>query len=145
GDDVQALKAGIMEIADIFVVNKADREDADRLVAAIESNLMLQTAAPGEEGDWRPPILKTIATNGSGVAELVDTIWRFRSQTESRQAARRQRRSEFRLRELIAQRFMDHLERAVLKPGELEAMVERVAARAIDPYTAADELMSRII
>ena len=145
GDDVQALKAGIMEIADIFVVNKADRDDADHLVAAIESNLMLQTFGPGEEAGWRPPILKTIATNGTGVPELVNTIWRFRSQTEPNQAARRRRRSEFRLREVVAQRFMDHLERAVLKPGELDAMVERVAARAIDPYAAADELMSRII
>src|SRR5205814_9089072 len=68
GDDVQALKAGIMEIADIFVVNKADREGADRLVAAIQSNLMLQTFEPGE---WQAPILKTIATNGTGVPELV--------------------------------------------------------------------------
>ena len=142
GDDVQALKAGIMEIADIFVVNKADRDDADRLVAAIESNLMLQTFGPGEEAGWRPPILKTIATNGTGVPELVETIWRFRSQTEPNQAARRRRRSEYRLREVVAERFMDHLERAVLKPGELDAMVERVAARAIDPYTAADELLA---
>jgi len=143
GDDVQALKAGIMEIADIFVVNKADRDDADRLVAAIESNLMLQTFGPGEEADWRPPILKTVATNGTGVPELVETIWRFRRQAEPKQAARRRQRSEFRLREVVAQRFMNHLERAVLKPGELDAMVERVATRAIDPYTAADELISR--
>lgn len=143
GDDVQALKAGIMEIADIFVVNKADREGADRLVAAIESNLTLQTFAPGENVDWRPPVLKTIATNGAGVAELVDAIWRFRSRTERTQAAKRQRRSEFRLRETVAQRFMDRLERGILKPGELAAMVERVAAREIDPYTAADELLAR--
>src|SRR5205085_11507469 len=59
GDDVQAIKAGIMEIADIFVVNKADREGADRVVSAIESNLSLQTFAPGQ---WRPPIVKTVAT-----------------------------------------------------------------------------------
>src|SRR5687767_8780312 len=57
GDDVQALKAGIMEIADVFVVNKADREGADRLVAAIEANLSLQTFEPGESVEWRPPIL----------------------------------------------------------------------------------------
>jgi GTPase len=139
GDDVQALKAGIMEIADIFVVNKADREGADRLMSAIESNLTLQTYGPGQ---WRPPILKTIATNGAGVAELVDAIWTFRSHSEATQSARRHERSAFRLRELIANRFMDHLERGVLRPGELEAMVERVAAREIDPYTAADELLA---
>ena len=69
GDEVQALKAGIMEIADIFVVNKADREGADRLVAAVEANLALHTYGAGE---WRPPIVKTVATTGAGVAELVD-------------------------------------------------------------------------
>ena len=143
GDDVQALKAGIMEIADIFVVNKADREGADRLVAAIESNLTLQTFGPGEKVERRPPILKTIATNGTGVPELVDAIWRFRSQAEPTRAARRQQQSGFRLRELVAQQFMDHLERDVLKPGELEAIVDRVAARELDPYTAADQLLAR--
>ncbi len=76
GDEVQALKAGIMEIADIFVVNKADREGADRAVAAIETVLSLQTFAPGE---WRPPILKTEATSGKGVAELLEAIDRFRA------------------------------------------------------------------
>ena len=142
GDDVQALKAGIMEIADIFVVNKVDREGADRLVSAIASNLALQPPGPGEEGRWQPPILKTIATSGTGVPELVDTIWRFRSHSEATQSARRQERSEFRLRELLSQLFMEHLERGMLKPGELAAMVERVAAREIDPYTAADELLA---
>src|SRR5205807_6880728 len=75
GDEVQALKAGIMEIADIFVVNKADREGADRLTAAVEANLALHTYGAGE---WRPPIVKTVATSGRGVPELIDAIWRFR-------------------------------------------------------------------
>jgi LAO/AO transport system kinase len=139
GDDVQALKAGIMEIADIFVVNKADREGADRLVASIASNLSLQTFAPGE---WEPPILKTVATTGDGVAELVEAVGRFRRQSESTQSARRAKGSEFRLREIISQQFMDRLERGMLKPGELAAMVDRVAAREVDPYTAADELLA---
>ena len=77
GDDVQALKAGIMEIADIFVVNKADREGADRVVTEVEANLALRAYGPGE---WRPPILKTIATTGAGVAELVAAIWTFREE-----------------------------------------------------------------
>ena len=71
GDEVQALKAGIMEIADIFVVNKADREGADRTVTSIEAMLSLHTFA---DGDWRPPILKTEATSGRGVPELLETI-----------------------------------------------------------------------
>ena len=143
GDDVQALKAGIMEIADVFVVNKADTEGADRLVATIESSLSLQTVGPGPKPTpGGRPILKTIATSGMGVAEVVDTLWRFRAQSGPTEVARRLRRSEFRLRELVAQRFMDRLEREILKPGELAAMVDRIAAREIDPYTAADELVA---
>jgi LAO/AO transport system kinase len=140
GDEVQALKAGIMEIADIFVVNKADREGADRLVGAVESNLTLQTFADGE---WRPPVLKTVATSGVGVAALVDTIWRFRAHAAGTQADRRRTRSEFRLRELVAHRFMDHLEHDVLGDGDLKSIVDRIAAREVDPYTAANELLRR--
>ncbi|MGE5244609.1 MAG: methylmalonyl Co-A mutase-associated GTPase MeaB [Betaproteobacteria bacterium] len=142
GDEVQALKAGIMEIADIFVVNKADREGADRLVSAVEANLALQ--AYGED-EWRPPILKTVATSGRGVRELVDAIWKFRAHSAGTQTARRRSRSEYRLRELVAHRFMDHLERHVLEPGELGRIVDRVAAREMDPYTAANDLLKRAL
>jgi LAO/AO transport system kinase len=140
GDEVQALKAGIMEIADIFVINKADREGADRLAAAVEANLALGTVAADV---WRPPVLKTTATKGTGVAELVDTIWRFRGRSAGAQASRRRSRSEYRLRELVSQRFMDHLERDILAPGELASMVERIATRELDPYTAAADLLRR--
>jgi LAO/AO transport system kinase len=142
GDEVQALKAGIMEIADIFVVNKADREGADRLVSAVEANLALQNYG---EGQWRPPILKTVATSGRGVPELVDAIWRFREHAARTQAARRRTRSEYRLRELVSHRFMDYLERDVLSAGELAAIVDRIAARELDPYTAANDLLRRAV
>ena len=155
GDEVQALKAGIMEIADIFVVNKADREGADELVSAVEANLALQTYG-GDQ--WRPPVLKTVATSGRGVAELLDAIWQFRAHAEQdrgarvpevktprTQAARRRTRTEYRLRELVSQRLMDHLDRDVLAPGELGAIVDRIAARDVDPYTAADELLHRAL
>jgi len=140
GDEVQALKAGIMEIADIFVVNKADREGAERLVSAVEANLSLQAFA---DGSWRPPVMKTVATNGAGIPELVDAIDRFRAHSQSTQASRRHARHEHRLRELVSHRFMDHLERDVLAAGELNALVDRIAARDIDPYRAADELLAR--
>jgi LAO/AO transport system kinase len=142
GDEVQALKAGIMEIADIFVVNKADREGADRLAAAVEGNLALHSY---REGEWRPPILKTVATEGEGVGELVDTIWRFRRQSAGTDTGRRRTRIEHRLRELIAERFMDHLERRVLREGELASVVDRVAIRQLDPYTAASDLLARAV
>jgi LAO/AO transport system kinase len=142
GDDVQALKAGIMEIADIFVVNKADREGADRLVTAVEANLALHVY-PADE--WRPPILKTVATSGRGVPELAETVAQFRRRTAGDQAARRRARGEYRLRELVAQRFMSHLEQHVLRPGEFAKMVERIAGRELDPYTAAADLLARAI
>jgi GTPase len=140
GDEVQALKAGIMEIADIFVVNKADREGADRLVSAVEANLALQAAEPGA---WRPPVIKTVATTGAGVPELITAIDAFRARSAATDADRRRSRSEYRLRELVSQRFMDFLEHRVLSPGELSALVDRIAARDIDPYSAARELLAR--
>jgi LAO/AO transport system kinase len=140
GDEVQALKAGIMEIADIFVINKADREGADHLVSAVEANLSLQTFASGE---WRPPVMKTVATSGAGVPELVAMIDTFRTHSQAAQDARRRTRSEYRLRELIAQRFMDHLERHILAKGELGSIVDRIALRQVDPYTAAADLLKR--
>ncbi len=142
GDEVQALKAGIMEIADVFVVNKADREGADRLASAVEANLALHHYANGE---WRPTIVKTVATSGQGVAELVDAIAQFRAHGAQQQAARRKTRSEYRLRELVSHRFMEHLERQVLAPGELATIVDRIAERAVDPYTAAHDLLRRAV
>jgi LAO/AO transport system kinase len=142
GDEVQALKAGIMEIADIFVVNKADREGADRMVTSIESNLALQTFAAGE---WRPPILKTEATTGAGVRELVETIERFRTHTAATQGSRRRARAEYRVRELLAHRFVAHVETRVLLPGELDRTLDRIAAREVDPYSAVDEIFGRVV
>jgi LAO/AO transport system kinase len=142
GDEVQALKAGIMEIADIFVVNKADRDGADRTVASIEANLSLQTFAPGE---WRPPILKTEATTGKGVPELLVTIEHFRTHTGASQGSRRRARAEFRLRELLAQRFVQHVEQQVLGAAELGGILDRIAARELDPYAAVDEIVRRTL
>ena len=142
GDEVQALKAGIMEIADIFVVNKADREGADRTVASIETNLSLQTFASGE---WRPPILKTEATAGKGIRQLLEAIDRFRAHTAGTEAARRRARAEFRLRDLLAQQFLRHVEQRVLGAGEFDRVIDRMAARELDPYTAVDEIMKRAI
>ena len=142
GDEVQALKAGIMEIADIFVVNKADREGAERMVTAIESNLSLQTFKPGE---WRPPIVKTEATTGRGVTELWETIQRFRAHSEGVRVRRLKARNEFRLRELLTHRFLNHVEQRVLAAGEFDALVSRIAGRELDPYTAAAEVLGRTL
>ena len=90
-----------------------------------------------------PPKLATALMCGAGVSELVEAIAAFRAHSGAAQAERRKTRSEYRLRELVSHRFMDHLERYVLAKGELGAMVDRVAARDIDPYTAANELLTR--
>jgi len=142
GDEVQALKAGIMEIADIFVVNKSDREGADRTVASIEANLSLQTFAPEE---WRPPIVKTEATTGRGVPELLGGIERFRAHTAATQGTRRRARAEYRVRELLAARFVQHVEQRVLAAGEFDRVIDQIAAREVDPYSAVDTIMKRAL
>ena len=140
GDEVQALKAGIMEIADIFVVNKADREGADRTAAGVEAMLSLESSAPGE---WRPLILKTEGTTGAGVPALVEAIDRFRRHAPERLGQRRRARSEFRLRELLAARFMARVD-TELGPAAFTAMVERITARTLDPYSAARDIIERL-
>lgn len=141
GDGIQALKAGIMEIADVFVVNQADREDADRLVEAIAANQALRTAGPE---DWRPPIMKTVATTGEGIPELRAAIARFQTYSVARSGGRARKRQEYRLRELLSHRFLEHLE-GVLPESELERVIDRIAAREIDPYTASAELMNHAL
>lgn len=142
GDDVQAMKAGLMEIADIFVVNKADRDGADALVTSVESNLALHAYAASE---WRPPVVKTIATTDDGVTELLAEIERFRAFNETRQGERHHRRTALRLRELVSERFMEHLERHVLAADEWSSWVHRVSERAVDPYAAAEQLLRRAL
>ncbi|HEY3886176.1 MAG TPA: methylmalonyl Co-A mutase-associated GTPase MeaB [Vicinamibacterales bacterium] len=142
GDEVQALKAGIMEIGDVFVVNKADREGADRAVAAIEGILSLESYG---ETRWRPPILKTEATSGKGVRELADAVERFRAFTASSLGDRRRARAEWRVRELLSHRFARHVHDRVLGPGEFEQMLDRIASRETDPYTVVDEIFGRAV
>jgi LAO/AO transport system kinase len=142
GDEVQALKAGIMEIADVFVVNKADREGADRTVASIEAMLSLESF---DAGRWRPPIVKTEATTGKGVAELVDAVERFRAHTAATLGERRRARAEFRVKELLAHRFVQHVMDRVLAAGEFTALLDRIAARETDPYSVVDGIVARAI
>jgi len=141
GDDVQALKAGIMEIADIFVVNKADREGADQVVQSVTATLSLQTFADGE---WRPPVLKTEAANGVGIDRLWAEIERFRQHESQREPQRRKASHESRLRGLLAQRLLEHVEKR-LPTGEFDRLVDAIAARRTDPYSAAARLMSQVL
>ncbi len=140
GDEVQALKAGIMEIADIFVVNKADREGADRTVSSVEAMLSLHTYGPA---DWRPPVLRTEATSGAGVAALVAEMARFRREAPAIVGSRRRSRSQWRLRELLGSAFMRRV-RASVPDAELEALAAEVTDRRLDPYAAAAQVLARV-
>jgi LAO/AO transport system kinase len=140
GDEVQALKAGIMEIADIFVVNKADRDGAERLVQSVSATLALQTVQPV---DWRPPILKTEATTGMGVPELIDAIAKFRAHSEATRVTRQRARQEYRLRDLLSHRFMQGVEQT-LPEGELQRIVDGIAERKVDPYSATTAILETV-
>jgi LAO/AO transport system kinase len=137
GDEVQALKAGIMEIADIFVVNKSDREGADRTAAEIESVLSLQTYA---EDDWKPPIVRTEATAGAGIDRLVDAVDRFRRHSDRLLTLRRRDRLAAQLRAILADRLMKRVESRIAGL-EMERVIDRIATRETDPYTAAEEIL----
>src|SRR4029450_11530884 len=141
GDEVQTIKAGIMEIGDIFVVNKSDRDGAEHVVQSIMASLALQ---PFAEGEWRPPVLKTEAATGAGVDRLWEEIARFRQHAPHQQAPRRKASHESRLRGLVAQRLLEHVEKR-LPEGEFARSVEAVAARQTDPYSAAASLVSRAL
>ena len=136
GDEVQALKAGVMEIADVFVVNKADRDGADRAVAEVESLLSLHAYA---EGEWRPAIVRTEATTGQGLDDVMRTIDQFRTHSEKIESRRRER-AEAQLRAILGARLLRQIE-ARVPALEMGKLVDRIVARSIDPYSAVDEML----
>jgi len=142
GDDIQAIKAGILEIADVFIVNKAEREGADRAVA--ELSMMLDVSA---EKPWRPPIVKTSAPSGGGVAEALDALERHGDylKASGEGAARRALRARSRLLALLSDRFRRAVEDRALAPDGLEDAVQSVLERAEDPYSAAERLYGSVV
>lgn len=141
GDDIQALKAGIIEIADILVVNKADHPGADILVSQLQALLSL---AP--KGARRPPILKTTATRGEGMDVLADAIEEHRAFLESSGGLAEQREIDARHQVLtIARAILIERIRQATPEAELEALVRRVADRQLDPHSAAEELAGAVL
>jgi LAO/AO transport system kinase len=138
GDSVQAAKAGLMEIADIFVVNKADRPGAEETAADLRGMLELTHRR------WMPPIVPTIATTGDGVDDLYDAIASHRAHVVASGEAELRRRTRLRseLRALVAARMHERAE-AACEGADFEALVDEVEARAVDPYTAAETLLQR--
>lgn len=142
GDHVQALKAGLMEIADVFVVNKADREGTDRAVAAVDAMLSLVVPDPDRP---RPPLVQTIASSGEGIDALVAAIEATLAGTAPRLAARRRARDAAQVRRLVMARLIAALEQDRLRPGEFEDLITDVGARRLDPHAAADLIASRVL
>ncbi|WP_129842536.1 methylmalonyl Co-A mutase-associated GTPase MeaB [Streptomyces sp. RFCAC02] len=141
GDGVQAAKAGILEVGDVFVVNKADRDGADATVR--ELNHMLGLGAPRGPGDWRPPVVKAVAARGEGVDEVVAALGRHRGWLTDRGelGARRTRRAAREI-EAIAVTALRRRMAGVADGRRLAALAERVAEGGTDPYAAADELLA---
>jgi GTPase len=141
GDEVQALKAGIMEIADVFVVNKADRDGADRLVTELHS--MLSMTGPDAE---IPEIVKTVATDDEGSDAVLDAIDAFHSRAEASGLLARKQRAHVgqQFRETLRERVLRRLDERALGDGEGERILDRLTARETDPFTATDEVLRKV-
>ncbi len=140
GDDIQAIKAGLMEVADLFVVNKSDRDGADRVVLEI-----LQMLELGEHGAWIPPVVKTVATTGAGLAELEAKLGEHRAFLDGSEGARRRtERTRIRIEGLVREDFLRRVKSLGGDHGALDEAASRVQGRSEDPITAARGLVSRI-
>jgi len=139
GDDIQNMKAGLMEIGDIFVLNKADREGADRLEEQLHAMLSLVMPRDG----WHPPVLRTVATENKGIEQLAETVEKFRQHFES--SGQREEKHiqhwEKRLIEMLESRLLERVLGGKAGEERLHALAEEVAARKKDPFTAVSEIL----
>ena len=141
GDGIQAAKAGILEIGDVYVVNKADRDGAD--ATARELNHMLSLGESRAAGDWRPPIVKTVAARGEGIDEVVEALDKHRAWMEKHGvlAERRRARASHEI-ETIAVTALRERIGDLAGDQRLSALAAKVADGELDPYTASDELVA---
>ncbi len=139
GDDIQAIKAGIMEIGDVFVINKADREG----VLTTEKELEALLSLAGRDDSWEPPIIKTVAIESKGIQELAAAIERYRTfnlQTKSGEG-RRRAIARWRILELLRERLVAQTLESDSATAKLERLAGEVATRQRDPYSAVDEIL----
>jgi LAO/AO transport system kinase len=143
GDDVQSLKAGILEIADIFVINKSDRDGAERLEEELRASMSL---GHGREAGWSVPVVRTVASTGLGVAELSAAISDFEGWLglEGRLAARRAGQWRERIVEMVRGELLRGLRRSGLDERELADLASRVAGGVENPYRVVPELVRRL-
>jgi LAO/AO transport system kinase len=140
GDDVQTLKAGIMEIADLLVVNKADLPGADAVIAQLKALLSIS-----EHGDWMIPIIRVVASRAEGIPELADAIERHRDYLESSGRLEKDRRDRAR-HQLVAAAQAELWRRALHQAGDggLDDLIAAIAERRTDPHTAAGRLLDSV-
>jgi LAO/AO transport system kinase len=138
GDDIQAIKAGILEIADVFVINKADRDGVERTARDLEMMLSI-----GEHGAWIPPILKTVAAREEGIDRLLDAVERHREFLQASGEIERRRLSHLRLRveTILKERVVAAADRVL----GVDRVVERGLRQRLDPYRVADRLFSGVL
>ncbi|ASJ13680.1 methylmalonyl Co-A mutase-associated GTPase MeaB [Thermococcus radiotolerans] len=145
GDDVQAIKAGLMEIADVFVINKADKEGAD--ATYFELNLMLDLEKERwEKRGWRPPIVETVATTMKGIRELWSAIKEHHNFLE--RSGEIERKRKFRAEEEVKTIVSGRIAKAIserLAEEEVAALIEKIVMREIDPYSAADLVLEKAL
>ena len=143
GDDIQAIKAGIMEIGDVFAINKADRDGVLRTERDLQSLLSISQRSDG----WTPPIVKTIATANDGIEALADAAAAYEEFTRShpeRAEVRRTRVAQFRVVDLLRDRLLKTVMEKCVSESELREMAQAVAARRRDPYSVVDEIVARL-
>jgi len=141
GDDVQTMKAGIMEIGDVLVINKADRDGVLRTEKELEGLLSLDVRAH----EWQPPIVKTIAIENKGIEELADAIDRARESQQTAPAAneRRQAIARWRILELLRERLLSEALHSDSTSEKLDRLAADVANKKRDPYSAIEELIAK--
>ena len=140
GDDIQAIKAGILEIGDIFIVNKVDRQGSEKTVTQLRAALEM---ADHTEGDWIPPIVKTIARDGDGVDEVVDDIKAHFEFLNSSGQIERNRKEQVKteILEILRRRLTDQLLQLLSEKEGFEGLLVKVSERNLDPFSAAQTIL----
>lgn len=143
GDDIQAIKAGILEIGDIFVINKSDRDGAEKLNSELEMMLNLNQSTV----DWRPPVKRTIASEGTGIDELMSEIEKHISylNESNNLVVRRTQRTRNELLVLLKEQISRRVLSKITESGELDSLVTSIEQRLKDPYTIANKLLSNYL
>ncbi len=143
GDDIQAIKAGILEIGDLFTINKSDLDGADKLVREINMMLDLDTFMT----DWRPPIVKVVASRGDGIEELTEKVRTHREYIEGNGELnkRRTKRARDEMMDILNSRIGNYVKKKIVDTGRLDDLVNKMLNRETDPYTVAEELVGEML